>query len=541
MTTVGPTTAALAALRHGPPWTSPTFGSVVLRALRRYPQRVAFISDTGRLTYAGCLDLIGGLQRVLAAHGLRRGDRVGLLAGNSAEAWCAGTAVHLNGMATSYLHSMGSLEDHLFQLTDFDVAACVVDARRRGERGTALAARCGDVAVLGLGPSEFGPDLLAQAAAVGESRPRDLARPEDIAEVRYTGGTTGQPKGAMRRHPALTHLMSVGTLADFEIPFGASYLAAAPITHAAGLMVVPVLQRGGTVHLHDGFDPGRFLETIERERITMSLVVPTMAYALLDHPDLDSTDTSSLEVLHYGAAPMSPTRLAEGIERIGPVFAQLYGQTECYPISVLRRADHADPSLQGSSGVAVDTIDVTLLDRDGNPVAVGEGGEICARGPAVMEEYWRKPELTAEVFTHGWLHTGDVARMDKRGYLTIVDRTKDMIISGGFNVFSREVEDALTSHDAVAMAAVFGQPDEKWGEAVTAAVVLRPGATATPEELTAHVRELKGPVHAPKSVHLLNALPTTAIGKVDKKALRTRLTATGGAGGQSYTLLDTAR
>jgi fatty-acyl-CoA synthase len=202
------------------------------------------------------------------------------------------------------------------------------------------------------------------------------------------------------------------------------------------------------------------------------------------------------------------------------VFSQLYGQTECYPISVLRRADHADPSLMGSCGIPVSTVDVTLLDGDGNEVPPGEPGEICVRGPGVMEEYWKKPGLTAETFAHGRLHTGDVARADERGYLTIVDRTKDMIISGGFNVFPREVEDALSSHAAVAMAAVFGIVDEKWGEAVTAAVVLRPGATATPEELVRHVRDLKGAVQTPKAVHVLDQLPTTAVGKIDKKALR---------------------
>jgi fatty-acyl-CoA synthase len=327
----------------------------------------------------------------------------------------------------------------------------------------------------------------------------------------------------MRRHPAVAHIMTIGTTTDFEIPFDARYLAVAPITHVAGTKVLPVLQRGGTVHLQDGFDPGRFLRTVQDERITMTLAVPTMVYALLDHPDLDRTDLGSLELLLYGASPMSPTRLAEGIARIGPVFSQLYGQTECYPITVLRRAEHADPTLEGSCGVPVSTVEIALLDAEGNPVAPGEPGEICARGPAVMEEYWRKPELTAETFAHGWLHTGDVARMDERGYLTIVDRTKDMIISGGFNVFPREVEDALTSHDAVAIAAVFGRPDEKWGEAVTAAVVLRPGATATPEELTAHVRERKGAVQTPKSVHILDSLPTTAVGKIDKKALRADL------------------
>jgi fatty-acyl-CoA synthase len=514
--------------RTGPLWSGATVGSLVLRTLRRYPGRAAFVSDTGTLTYAGATELIGRLQAALAARGLRRGDRVGLLAGNSAEAWCAGMAVQASGMATSWLHPMGSLEDQLYQLADLDAAACIVDATRYSGRGAELAAGSADVPVFGLGAAPagagFGPDVLAEAVAVGAATAHDAARPEDVALVNYTGGTTGRPKGVMRRHPAVTHIMTIGTNVDFEIPFDARYLAVAPITHVAGTKVLPVLQRGGTVHLQDGFDPGRVLATVARERITMTLAVPTMVYALLDHPELDRTDLSSLELLLYGASPMSPTRLAEGITRIGPVFSQLYGQTECYPISVLRRGEHADPALEGSCGVPISTVEVTLLDPAGDPVPPGEPGEICARGPAVMEEYWRKPELTAEAFAHGWLHTGDVARMDERGYLTIVDRTKDMIISGGFNVFPREVEDALTSHSAVAVAAVFGVPDEKWGEAVTAAVVLRPGATATPAELAEHVRDRKGAVQTPKAVHVVEALPTTAVGKIDKRALRAGLT-----------------
>jgi fatty-acyl-CoA synthase len=510
--------------RTGPLWSGATVGSLVLRTLRRYPDRPAFVSDAATLTYAGATALIGRLQAALAARGLRRGDRVGLLAGNSAEAWCAGMAVQASGMATSWLHPMGSLDDQLYQLADLDAAACIVDATRYSARGGELAAGSGDVPVLGLGPApagaDFGPDLLASSEA---ATAHDVARPEDVALVNYTGGTTGRPKGVMRRHPAVTHIMTIGTNTDFEIPFDARYLAVAPITHVAGTKVLPVLQRGGTVHLQDGFDPGRVLAAVERERITMTLAVPTMIYALLDHPALGDTDLSSLELLLYGASPMSPTRLAEGIDRIGPVFSQLYGQTECYPISVLRRGEHADPTLEGSCGVPISTVEVTLLDPAGEPVAPGEPGEICARGPAVMEEYWRKPELTAETFAHGWLHTGDVARMDERGYLTIVDRTKDMIISGGFNVFPREVEDALTSHEAVAVAAVFGVPDEKWGEAVTAAVVLRPGAAATAEELMRHVRDRKGAVQTPKAVHVVEALPTTAVGKIDKRALRVDL------------------
>lgn len=500
-----------------------TMGSLVLRALRRYPDRIAFTGAHGSLTYAAAADLIGRIQHVLHARGLRRGERVGLLAGNTAEAWCAGVAAQASGLATSWLHPMASVEDHLYQLADLGAAACVVDARGHAARGTEIAGGAGDLPVFGLGSSEFGPDLLAEAAAAGAAAPRDLARPDDIALVNYTGGTTGRPKGVMRRHGAVTSISLIANLADFEIPDAPRYLAAAPITHVAGTKVLPVLFRGGTVHLLDGFDPVQVLETIARERISMTLFVPTMVYALLDRPELDGTDLSSLELLLYGASPMAPRRLAEGLDRIGPVFSQLYGQTECYPISVLRRADHADASLAGSCGVPVSTVDVALLDGEGREVPTGEPGEICVRGAGAMEGYWNQPELTMETFAHGWLHTGDVARADDRGYLTIVDRTKDMIISGGFNVFPRAVEDALTSHGGVAMAAVFGVADERWGEAVTAAVVLRPGASVTAADLVRHARDRVGPVQAPKVVHLLDELPSTAVGKIDKKALRASL------------------
>jgi len=300
-------------------------------------------------------------------------------------------------------------------------------------------------------------------------------------------------------------------------------LAVAPISHVGGTKVVPTLVRGGTVHLLSGFAPDRVLDAIVRHRLTFTLLVPTMIYALLDHPDLEGADLSSLELLLYGASPMSATRLVEGLERIGPVFSQFYGQTECYPVSVLRRAEHdplGRPELIASCGAPVSTVAVALLDADGAPVPAGEPGELCVRGGGVMERYWRRPELTAETFAHGWLHTGDIARADERGYLYIVDRAKDMIISGGFNVYPREVEDALAAHPAVSAAAVYGIADEKWGEAVTAAVVLRAGTTVTTGELIAHVKQLKGSVQAPKSVHLLTELPMTPIGKIDKKALR---------------------
>jgi fatty-acyl-CoA synthase len=276
------------------------------------------------------------------------------------------------------------------------------------------------------------------------------------------------------------------------------------------------------VHLVNGFCPDRVLDGIARERINFVLMVPTMIYALLDDPKLAQTDLSSLELLLYGASPIAPSRLLEGIERIGPVFSQFYGLTECYPITVLRKSDHdpSRPELFGACGAPVTDCEVKLLDEVGSEVPQGEAGEICVRSPSAFEAYWKLPELTAETLKQGWLHTGDVARADERGYFYIVDRRKDMIVTGGFNVYPREVEDALASHDAVSIAAVFGVPDPHWGEAVMAVVVLRAGAKVDAEVLIQYVKMKKGAMQAPKRIDFAESLPMTGIGKIDKQALR---------------------
>jgi fatty-acyl-CoA synthase len=275
-----------------------------------------------------------------------------------------------------------------------------------------------------------------------------------------------------------------------------------------------------------GFDASRFAALVARHRATMTFLVPTMIYRLLDEPGLDAAALAGLEVVIYGAAPISPARLAEAVRRFGPVFMQLYGQTEApNAITALRRADHdpdRHPERLASCGVPIGPSRVALLDEDGREVPHGEVGEICVRGPLVTAGYWNRPEETAHAYRHGWLHTGDMARSDADGFLYIVDRSKDMIVTGGFNVFPREIEDVLTTHPAVAAAGVIGVPDPQWGEAVKAVVVLRPGASVDAAELIALVREAKGPVQAPKSVEFVDALPVTGLGKPDKKALRAR-------------------
>jgi fatty-acyl-CoA synthase len=495
-----------------------------LRALARYPSRTAFAWPGGSLSYQGATDLIGRMQATFMRLGLQPGSRVAFLSANRADTWCAGVAAQLARLALTWLHPLGSLDDQLFQLEDSDAEMLVVDAAAFRDRGGDLAVKApGLKNVLTMGPANYGADLLAIVEQEGSATARCLAGPDDIAGLNYTGGTTGKSKGALRHHREYSGFASA-ILADFEIPEGARYLTVAPISHVAGTKVLPTLMRGGTVHMLRGFDPEAVLATIAREKINFTLFVPTMIYVLLDHPALDKTDLSSLELVLYGASAMSPTRLVEGIERIGPVFSQLYGQTECYPVSVLRKRDHdpKTPELFLSCGFPIAACEVKILDDNDQEVATGEAGEICVRAGHVMAGYWKRPDVTAETLKNGWLHTGDIARKDERGYMFILDRKKDMIVSGGFNIFPREVEDVLTQHADVAMCAVVGIPDDKWGEAVTAIVVAREGTRPNPDELINLVKTRKGSAHAPKQIQFVKELPMTGVGKVDKKVLRAR-------------------
>ncbi len=314
---------------------------------------------------------------------------------------------------------------------------------------------------------------------------------------------------------------AIAMRSELEIPEAPQYLAIAAISHVRGQLILPTFLRGGTVHLLKRFDPTEVLETIVEERITMTLMVPTMIYKVLQMP-LEQYDLSSLELVVYAVSVIAPDRLAEAISRMGSIFSQVYAQTECTPIAVLRKSDHSldEPDTLQSCGFAVAVANVRVLDVSGQEQPRGTVGELCVRSPSVMQEYQGQPEMTAETLEGGWLHTGDLGYIDATGRIFIVDRKKDMIVSGGFNVYPREVEDALATHPAVNSSAVYGVPHAQWGEAVWASVVLRTGAHADAETLISHVRGLKGPLFAPKNIVFTEHLPTTPFGKVDKKALR---------------------
>jgi fatty-acyl-CoA synthase len=505
-------------------------GHLMVAALKRH--RDVPVMHLGETTLTGgeTAARISQYVQAFEALGAGTGTHAALLALNRPEVLFILGAGQTQGFRRTSLHPLGSVDDHAYVIDDAGITTLVVDPVF-AERALALLERCPRLEqVLTIGPlpealAGRGHDLVAAAASY-EPQPL-VARtldPDHVVSITYTGGTTGHPKGVVGTSRAMSTMTQV-QMAEWEWPENPRFLMCTPLSHAGAAFFVPTVLKGGCLYVLPRFDPAEVLRTIEEQRISATMLVPSMLYALLDHPDSTTRDLSSLETVYYGASAINPVRLQEAIDRFGPIFAQYYGQSEApMVISYLAKADHlGDQRRLASCGRPSAFLRTALLDEDGRPVPPGEPGEICVAGPLLAAGYWNLPDETAETFRDGWLHTGDVAREDEDGFWYIVDRTKDMIVTGGFNVFPREVEDVVAEHPAVAQVGVIGTPDAKWGEAVTAVLVLRDGHELTDDlvaEVQDAVRQRKGPVHVPKQVIAVDALPLTGLGKPDKKALR---------------------
>jgi fatty-acyl-CoA synthase len=510
-------------------------GHITITALKRHKDKpVLFLGDT-TLTGGELADRISQYIQAFEALGAGTGSISGLLSLNRPEVLMIIGASQTQGYRRTALHPLGSLDDHAFVLSDAEVTSLIIDPNPMFvERALGLLEKVPSLKqILTIGPV---PEALAGHAAVdltaeaAKYSPKPLVAadlPADhIGGMTYTGGTTGRPKGVMGTTQSITTMTTV-QLAEWEWPENPKFLMCTPLSHAGAAFFTPVIVKGGELIVLTKFDPAEVLKTIEEQKISATMLVPSMIYALMDHPDSHTRDLSSLETVYYGASAMNPVRLKEAINRFGPIFAQYYGQSEApMVITYLAKGDHDEKRLT-SCGRPTLFARTALLGDDGKPVAQGEVGEICVSGPLLCGGYWNLPDATAETFRDGWMHTGDLAREDSDGFWFIVDRTKDMIVTGGFNVFPREVEDVVAEHPSVAQVCVIGTPDEKWGEAVTAVIVLRPdvasdeAAVATiTSEIQAAVKERKGSVQVPKQVHVVDSVPVTALGKPDKKAVR---------------------
>ncbi|HEV2635627.1 MAG TPA: AMP-binding protein [Actinocrinis sp.] len=510
-----------------------TYVDRVLEVLAEHADREAFVHGDRRVDYAEARSAILRLAAALRASGLGSGDTVALSVGSSPEAALIQLAVHLSGCRLVFVAPEPALPEQAAFLDRSEATALVVDPRI--ERAAALARAHGPRITLTAGPADFGEDLLALAAGPAEEAFEDPAGPDDVQTLFYTGGTTGRPKLVLHRHPyyaALVHA-SGRRVAESAVPH--RFLICTPASHTSGhISAIMTLLAGGTAILMDGFDAEQALGLLSRERVTSVTLVPPMLGELLDHPACRRGAFPDLVRIHYGAAPTTPARIRQAIDRFGPVLRQSYGLTEVPAITFLEPHEHDDtiPGRLGSCGRPLpgppgtgDRALISLRGRDGAEVPAGEVGEVCVRSEMVMSEYWNDPELTAQAKSDGWLHTGDLGFLDPDGFLHLVDRLKDVIVTGqtSDNVFSNLLEDVLGTVPGVLAAAVVGLPDPAWGESVNVVCVADPAIPVDPEYLRKRAVEDLGPLYEPKRVVFVDALPWTAVGKIDKKAIRAML------------------
>ena len=497
---------------------------LLVNALNQDPTRPLLKLLSGeRLTVGDVRDGTSQYIQVFESLGIKPGSRVGLLSSNKPEVLLIANAVQISAAIYVPMHPLGGFKDHLHVVQDSKIDVLIFDADTYSERAEQLSKEVPGLTLFSIGESKIAEDLTKTAT---QFEAKKLIAPrvngDDVLRLGYSGGTTGKPKALASVQRTGLATISI-MMSEWEWPSHLKFLSCTPLSHAGAAMFLPVLLKGGTMMVLPTFNPEQVLKTIQEEKINCIMLVPTMIYALLDHPEFDKYDLSSLETVFYGASAIAPARLKEAIERIGPVFMQFYGQAEApMAVSILRKHEHDidKPDRLASCGRPVPWLNVALLDSDNRPVPLGEPGEICVRGPLVMNGYRDNPDLTAEAFSGDWLHSGDVAVQDKDGFLRIIDRTKDMIVTGGFNVYPREIEDILAEHPGISQVAVIGVPHKKWGESITALIVKRADQAVDPEELIAMVADRKGSYQAPKSVEFIDEIPLTPVGKPDKKQLK---------------------
>ena len=498
------------------------------RSVQQTPDAIASIFQGRKRSFAELGDRVARLAGALRQQGVKPGDRVGMLALNSDWYLEYYLGVYWAGGVVNPINTRWSVAEIAYSLSDCqtrtlivdDTFAGMVDELRQRSPDLATVIHVGDgAAPAGMLSYEA---LLAQAAPVEDA----LRGGEDLAGVFYTGGTTGSPKGVMLSHRNI-FVNSVAMVAEGAIQPRCVGLHAAPMFHLAdGCFMNAMLASGGCHVMLPRFEPTAVLEVIQAERVNEALLVPTMIQMLVDHPELAGYDLSSLRNMLYGASPIGEGLLDRAMQAIpGAGFTQLYGMTELSPMAtILTQEMHRDAGRKlgrhRSGGRAAISCEVRIFDALGKELPRGEVGEVAVRGPGVMMGYWNKPAETAAAVRDGWMFTGDGGRMDADGYVYIVDRIKDMIVTGGENVYSAEVESAVATHSAVAQCAAIGVPNDQWGELVHVFIVRKPGQALTQEEVIAHCKERIAGYKCPRQVSFIDAMPLSGAGKILKTSLR---------------------
>ena len=497
------------------------------RSFARYADREAVASSMGRLTYRELGQRAAALADYLQRSGIGVGDPVVLLLRNSLEFMIADVAIMMVGACKVPLNDMLAADEVGYMIGHSEAKAVIAHTSfARTTEAISDTLRKLTVRLAVADDTGFLDGFLLIDIVGMPTLDKNLEWPGasaiasgDRALIIYTGGTTGRSKAVLHTQQALvlnylSHQINIGIQEDDRL------LVCSPLPHSAQLFAAAALLRGGRVWIEPAFDAARVLQAIEDERLTLAFMVPTMIYRLLDHPHNSSVDTSSLRTIVYGASPITPTRLKAALARFGPVLLQIYGQTEVPNlITTLSKSDHQIDTFQTSCGQPVQFVDIAIRDAEGEELPAGEVGEVTVRSIYSLEYYHADPERTDETYIGEYLRTGDVGYLSNSGHLFLVDRAKDMIISGGFNVYSTEVENVIQQYDPVQQVVVIGVPDDDWGEAVTAFVIPRDNSFNV-DEVLAHCRDKLARYKVPKRVELVAEIPLTAYGKPDKKALR---------------------
>ncbi|MCX8118277.1 MAG: fatty acid--CoA ligase [Desulfobacterota bacterium] len=506
------------------------------KASKLFPGKEAIVCGGRRWSYRQFQERINQLSRVLRSLGVEKGDKVAILHPNCHTFLESYYGIGQIGAIAVPINIRLSPGEMAYILEDSESKVLISDPQYRGPIDSIRERLPGVKRILWTGdPSGLTGEA---ASSYEEMLRREAPDPlpevpidgEDIAQLYYTSGTTGRPKGVMLTHKNVT-THALGTIAELHLTDRDVWVHVAPLFHLADAWATwAITWVGGTHVLVREFNPKVVLETIEKERVTLTNLIPTMLNLMVNHPDAGRHDYSSLRVLLSGGAPIAPEVVRKIVATFKCDYIQTYGMTETSPyltLSILkeplRRLPEEDQlRFKSKTGREFIAVELKVVNEKGEEVQKDEKevGEIIVRGDIVTPGYWKLPEETAKAIRQGWLYTGDMAVMDEEGYVTIVDRKKDMILTGGENVYSTEVENVLYMHPAILECAVIGVPDEKWGEAVKGIVVLKPGAQATAEEIIQFCKERIAHYKAPKSIDFLEALPKTGSGKIQKKELR---------------------
>ncbi len=503
-------------------------GRYISRSASHFRTSTALIFEDRKYTYEELDRRTNRLAQGFFALGLRRGDRVAIQSWNRPEIVETEVSCYKAGMVRIPINARLSAAEAIEILNNAEVKAFITD-KIHGESILSHGGALDTVKqFIGLDTLLEGKinyeDLLAGSR---DDLPDVDVELDDLAVLTYSSGTTGKLKGIMQSYGnRLAMIRKALMFPEVRLRRGDIFVHVGPITHASGMLLMPVMFTGACNVIIRRFDIQMLLETIQRERANYTMLVPAMIHMILAHPGVRQYDLSSLKGIFYGAAPISPAVVEQAIALFGPILVQGYGMSETTSfVSILTASEHLDalkhcPDRLSSCGRPVFDTEVRVVNEEGRDVKTGEMGEIIARGPDIMQGYYKDPELTAETIKNGWIHSSDMAKVDDEGYIYIVDRKKDMIISGGFNVYPSEVENVLYTHPAVFEACVVAVPDEKWGEAIKAVVVLKQGAQVTAEALIEHCGQCLSSFKKPRSVDFVKELPKNPNGKIAKRLVK---------------------